>query len=218
MGLGRLSLRQLGLRRRRWLGLGIFDKSTDNGTSFTSYDLNTALPASGHADYFPIYVGPGTTSSSVGATYSVGISPENVVYAATETGSLFYSSDQGASWHPVGLDYTNPYSKMVRTMTGNSAGLGFTADHKVMLFGRGRTLYDSSNHFTTLNSDGNFLVRVDQAAQTTVNGAINLPPYRWGSGLECSRIVTLTNGQLLLHSDHPVSGNQWGCMPARTMA
>ena len=213
-----------------WPNLGIFDiktapdgtiwagvkwgswilKSTDNGSSFTSYDLNTALPASGHADYFPIYVGNGTTSNSVGATYSVGISPGNVVYTATETGSLFYSADQGASWHPVSLDYTSPTSKMVRTMTGNSAGLGFTADHKIMLFGRGRTLYNSSNQVTALNSDGNFLVLVDQAAQTTVNGAINLPPYSWGSGLECSRIVTLTNGQLLLHSDKAVSGNQWG--------
>jgi uncharacterized repeat protein (TIGR02543 family) len=213
-----------------WPNLGIFDiktapdgtiwagvkwgswilKSTDNGSSFTSYDLNTALPASGHADYFPIYVGNGTTSNSVGATYSVGISPGNVVYTATETGSLFYSADQGASWHPVSLDYTNPNSKMVRTMTGNSAGLGFTADHKVMLFGRGRTLYNSSNQVTALNSDGNFLVLVDQAAQTTVNGAINLPPYSWASGLECSRIVTLANGQLLLHSDKAISGSQWG--------
>ncbi len=213
-----------------WPNLGIFDiktapdgtiwagvkwgswilKSTDNGSSFTSYDLNTALPASGHADYFPIYVGNGTTSNSVGATYSVGISPSNVVYTATETGSLFYSADQGANWHPASRDYTNPNSKMVRTMTGNSAGLGFTADHKVMLFGRGRTLYNSSNQVTALNSDGNFFVLVDQVAQTTVNGAINLPPYSWGSGLECSRIVTLTNGQLLLHSDHAVSGSQWG--------
>ncbi len=63
-----------------WPNLGIFDiktapdgtiwagvkwgswilKSTDHGSSFTTYDLNTALPASRHADYFPIYVGNGT--------------------------------------------------------------------------------------------------------------------------------------------------------------
>ena len=213
-----------------WPNLGIFDlktgpdgtiwacvkwgswilKSTDNGSTFTCYDLNVALSASGHADYFPIHVGNGTTSASVGATYSVGISPDNVVYTATETGSLFYSADLGATWHPVSLDYQNPASSMVRTMTGNSAGLGFTADHKVIMFGRGRTLYDAANAVTALNSDGNFLVRVDQSAQTTVNGSLNLPPYSWSSGLECARIVTTASGQLFLHSDKPVSGAQWG--------
>ena len=213
-----------------WPNLGIFDiktgpdgtiwacvkwgswilKSTDNGTSFTCYDLNVSLPASGHADYFPIYSGNSSLGYSVGASYSVGISPDNVVYTATETGSLFYSSDLGATWHPSSLDYTNPASKMVRTMTGNSAGIGFSLDHKVLLFGRGRTLYNVANQVTALNSDGNFLVLVDQAAQTTTNCAINLPIYSWSSGLECSRIVTLANGQMILHSNKPVAGNLWG--------
>jgi hypothetical protein len=213
-----------------WPNLGIFDlktgpdgtiwacvkwgswilKSTDGGSSFTCYDLNVALPASGHADYFPVYVGNGSASNSVGATYSIGIAPDNVVYTATETGSLFYTADQGATWHPASLDYLNPASRMVRTMTGNSGGLGFSLDHRVLLFGRGRTLYDAANKVTALNSDGNCLVVVDRAAQTAVNASINLPPYSWSSGLECSRIVTTPGGRMFLHSGKPVAGNQWG--------
>ena len=106
-------------------------RSTDGGKTFTAMDEHALLAKTDPAYYTTGYP---AVAGGDGAVYGIRVAPNGYVYEGTETAGVIYSPDNGATWHPLDYDYTNPNSTMARDPNvGNVAGLGFTKDGKVVV-------------------------------------------------------------------------------------
>ena len=108
-------------------------RSTDAGKTFTVIDEKSLLAQTDPAYYTTGYP---RMAGGDGAIYGIRVAPNGYVYEGTETAGVIYSPDNGATWHPLDYDYTNPNSTMARASNvGNVAGLGFTKDGKIVVQG-----------------------------------------------------------------------------------
>lgn len=165
-------------------------RSTDDGRTFQYVDV-TALVAASSPGYFPTRAaGLGT----LGALYGLTFGPDGSIYIGTEGGGVVYSSDRGASFHPLDRAPQNPMSTMARaTNVANVAGVGLTPDGRILVQGvDGLAPYPPS--------DTTRLYAFDPVARTTTV-AVGFPAYFLG-GQTVSQMVTLPSGRMFFHSSH----------------
>ena len=164
--------------------------STDDGRTFQYVDVS-ALVAVSTPGYFPTR---SNGASSLGALYGLTLGPDGSIYVGTESGGVVYSSDRGASFHPLDRNANDPMSPMARaTNMGNVAGLGVTPDGRVLAQGvPGLAPYPQG--------DTSRLYVFDTVARTTTVG-VGFPAYFLG-GQTVAQIVTLPSGRMFLHTGH----------------
>ncbi len=168
-------------------------KSIDGGKSFQQIDESSIIKAA-----YPCYYPSWANYQTDGAIYGINVDANGRVYAGTESAGMIYSDDEGISWHPA--DYhscqdNNPTQKDSNStmkplsMGGNCAGIGFTADNKVIWSGAAMWTLGWNNALGCADMINH-----------TVTQAFGLPQYLVQQGQQISKIVTASNGQVFLHS------------------
>jgi hypothetical protein len=155
--------------------------STDAGRSFQYVDVSALLGAS-HPAYYPTRA---AGSTNLGALYSLAFGAGGTVFIGTETGGAVYSPDNGATWHPVDFDPTNPSSTMARvTNSGNVYGLGVTASG-------GLVMQATPGSTGSPPADPTRLYQVDLAGHSVT-------------------VATLPSGAIYFHSNHDTVNSSTG--------
>lgn len=171
-------------------------RSADAGRSFQYVDVSALLHIT-HPGYFPTRA---AGVNDLGALYSLGFNSAGTVFIGTETGGMVYSPDNGATWHPVDYQSTDPMSSMARvTNEGNVYGIGVALDGRLVMQGTPGTAPNPA-------ADPTRLYAIDPVLHT-VTLAKGIPDYWLGGRLQ---IVTLPSGAMFLHSNHDTVGTMTG--------
>jgi hypothetical protein len=96
-------------------------RSTDDGHSYTAFDINARVPA----NYFP--VPPSTSQTTFGKVFSIVAGPRNEVVIGTETGGYLHTTNNGVSWTSLSPDFTSLTSTNPLGRIGNAIVAGL--DH-----------------------------------------------------------------------------------------
>lgn len=96
-------------------------RSTDDGHSYTAFDINARVPA----NYFPIP--PTTTQTTFGKVFGIVAGPNNEVVIGTETGGYLHTTNHGATWTSLASDFTSLNSTNPLGRIGNALVAGL--DH-----------------------------------------------------------------------------------------
>ncbi len=169
-------------------------RSTDGGASFTKID-ECAITKAAYPCFYPSWTG----NELDGAIYSVNVDRNGRVYVGTEGSGVLYSDDNGTSWHPADLfackqsDNTQKDSASAMkplSCTGNLGAIGFTKENNVIWNGADMWRLGWTE----------MLGYADMQNGTTAQ-AQGFPTYYISGGLQISKIVTTTNGQIFLHSN-----------------
>ena len=153
-------------------------RSTDDGRSFTAFDVNARVPA----NYLPL---PGTTNvTGFGKIFGLAVGWNGEVVVGTETGGYLHSTNNGTNWSSldpnfVSLASTNPLGRI-----GNALPAGL--DHYGnFLLGN----YESTTYPGHTNWDSITLIGYHPADGTIFNAASGFP-----ASMGPGRVVTLPSG------------------------
>jgi len=116
-------------------------RSTDDGKSFTAFDINASVPT----NYFPMPSG----QTTFGKVFSILATPRNDIFISTETGGYLRSTNNGLKWASLDPDFTNPGSTNPLGRVGNAlvAGLDKYGNVLVKGFAFGSAFASVSNWF-----------------------------------------------------------------------
>jgi hypothetical protein len=165
--------------------------STDGGKSFGVIDDAAYLKQK-----YPAFV-------DTGAIYGVVTGPNGFLYAATEIGGGVYSPDQGTTWLSLDAFWGSPSSPMIaaRSLT-NCAGIGVTADGKIVLQG-------GKPSDTSIPDDLVHLIWIDPVAKV-VKSAVGVKPGLLG-GQDVHEILTTASGDMFfIEANIPVQDPTYG--------
>jgi len=134
-----------------YLGCNNLSRSTNRGANWTTIaapDLLTGPdPPDDNVSNNPLYAGQFATISTIG----VGKSDPNTIYAGTDNGRLWRTTDLGASW----TEFPNPFAPNPARWVTSVIVDPADATHAYASYGGFRQGYSSANVYeTTLSGDG----------------------------------------------------------------
>jgi hypothetical protein len=133
-----------------YLGCNNLSRSTNRGASWTQIAAPNLLtgpqPADDTANNNPLYAGQFATVSTIG----VGKSEPNTIYAGTDNGRLWRTTDLGTSWQ----EFPNPFAPAPPRWVTSVIVDPVDASHAYASYGGFRQGYSSANVYETTTAGG----------------------------------------------------------------
>ena len=165
-------------------------KSTDDGHSYTAFDLDERVPT----NYFSVLGG----QTSLGRMFSVVVGPGDELFAGTETAGFLHSQDGGQTWTSLDPHFADTNSVNPLGRVGNATFGGLDR------FGNLLCVATEYGSFPGINVwSGNSLVGYHLADGTYFNASMGLPAY----SVTPFRIYTTPAGWSLTEMDQDDAGD-----------